>query len=165
MRVDAAWHRLARAPVLALAWVLCTVLAMALPAHGKEAAPATADPALEARVMRLSAELRCLVCQNETIAASNADLAVDLRNQVREMLRSGQTDSQVFDYMTARYGDFVLYRPPLKTITILLWFGPFVLLAGGLLGLWWMLRRRNRLPADQFEPDENDDAPADRLRS
>jgi len=165
MRVDAAWHRPARAPILALAWVLCAMLATAMPAHAKEAAPATADPVLEARVMRLSAELRCLVCQNETIAASNADLAVDLRNQVREMLRNGQTDRQVFDYMTARYGDFVLYRPPLKATTALLWFGPFVFLAGGLLGLWWMLRRRNRLPADQFEPDEHDDAPADRPRS
>ena len=164
MRVDTARHRLACAPVLALVWVLCTMLVLAPPAHGKEAAPASADPALEAHVMRLSAELRCLVCQNETIAASNADLAVDLRNQVREMLRSGQTDRQVFDYMTARYGDFVLYRPPLKTTTVLLWFGPFVFLAGGLLGLWWMLRRRNRLPADRFEPDENDDAPADRPR-
>ena len=165
MRVDWVWRERVRAPFLALAWVLCTMLAMALPAHGKEAAPASADPTLEAHVMRLSAELRCLVCQNETIAASNADLAVDLRNQVREMLRSGQTDRQVFDYMTARYGDFVLYRPPLKTTTVLLWFGPFVFLASGLLGLWWMLRRRNRLPADQFEPDENDDAPADRPRS
>ncbi len=165
MRVDWVWRERVRAPFLALAWGLCTMLAMALPAHGKEAAPASADPTLEAHVMRLSAELRCLVCQNETIAASNADLAVDLRNQVREMLRSGQTDRQVFDYMTARYGDFVLYRPPLKTTTVLLWFGPFVFLASGLLGLWWMLRRRNRLPADQFEPDENDDAPADRPRS
>ncbi|MDH4391737.1 MAG: cytochrome c-type biogenesis protein CcmH [Aquabacterium sp.] len=165
MRVDVLWRGLARAPGLALAWVLCAVLATALPAHGKEAAPATADPVLEAHVMRLSAELRCLVCQNETIAASHADLAVDLRNQVREMLRSGQTDRQVFDYMTARYGDFVLYRPPLKATTALLWFGPFVFLAGGLLGLWWLLRRRNRLPADQFEPDENDDVPADRPRS
>jgi cytochrome c-type biogenesis protein CcmH len=168
MRFDSIRRRLAGVPGLALAGVLCAVLAMAPPAQGKEAAPATADPALEAHVMRLSAELRCLVCQNETIAASHADLAVDLRNQVREMLRNGQTDRQVFDYMTARYGDFVLYRPPLKSTTALLWFGPFVFLAGGLAGLWWMLRRRNRLPADQFEPDENDEndaGPANRPRS
>jgi cytochrome c-type biogenesis protein CcmH len=166
MRVDGVWRRLlACAPGLALAWVLCALLATALPAHGNEAAPATADPALEAHVMRLSAELRCLVCQNETIAASHADLAVDLRNQVREMLRNGQTDRQVFDYMTARYGDFVLYRPPLKATTVLLWFGPFLFLTGGLLGLWWLLRQRNRLPADHFEPDENDDVPAEPPRS
>lgn len=140
-------------------------MALALPVvHAGEAAPATADPALEARVMRVASELRCLVCQNETIAASNAELAVDLRNQVREMLRSGQTERQVYDYMTARYGDFVLYRPPLNSTTVPLWFGPFVLLAGGLLGLWWMLWRRSRLPADQFEPDENDESPAERPR-
>jgi cytochrome c-type biogenesis protein CcmH len=123
-------------------------------AQAKEAAPASADPVLEARVMSVSSELRCLVCQNETIAASHADLAVDLRNQVRDMLREGKSEAYVFDYMTARYGDFVLYRPPLKSSTALLWFGPFVLLAAGLLGLWWMLRRRNRLPADQFDADE-----------
>jgi cytochrome c-type biogenesis protein CcmH len=134
-------------------------------AWAREAAPASADPALEERVMRVAAELRCLVCQNETIAASNAELAVDLRNQVREMLRNGQTERQVFDYMTARYGDFVLYRPPLKESTLALWFGPPVLLVVSLLGLWLMLRHRSRLPADRFEPDENDDSPADRPRS
>jgi cytochrome c-type biogenesis protein CcmH len=130
-----------------------------------EAAPASADPALEARVMRVAAELRCLVCQNETIAASNADLAVDLRNQVREMLGSGKTEKQVFEYMTARYGDFVLYRPPLKSTTAPLWFGPPILLVVALVGLWWMLRRRSRLPADHFELDESDDGPGDRTRS
>ena len=105
--------------------------------------------------MRVSSELRCLVCQNETIAASHADLAVDLRNQVREMLRQGKTEGEVFDYMTARYGDFVLYRPPLKSSTALLWFGPPVLLCAGLGALWLMLRRRNRLDADQFDADDS----------
>lgn len=123
-------------------------------AHAEEAVPASADPALEARVQRVASELRCLVCQNETIAASNAELAVDLRNQVREMLRAGQSEREVYDYMTARYGDFVLYRPPLKATTVLLWYGPFVLLVGALLWFWWLLRRRSRLPADRFEPDE-----------
>ncbi len=146
------------------ALLACCVLALPV-AWANEAAPASADPALEARVMRVAAELRCLVCQNETIAASNADLAVDLRNQVRDMLRSGQTERQVFDYMTARYGDFVLYRPPLKNTTAPLWFGPPLLLVVALVGLWWMLRRRSRLPADRFEPDENDDSTADRPRS
>jgi cytochrome c-type biogenesis protein CcmH len=132
------------------------VLAMASTlATAREAAPATDDPVLEARVMKVSSELRCLVCQNETIAASHADLAVDLRNQVREMLRAGKSEKEVFDYMTARYGDFVLYRPPVKGITALLWFGPPVLLGGGLLALWLMLRRRSRLAADQFDPDDS----------
>jgi cytochrome c-type biogenesis protein CcmH len=137
------------------------VLALsALAAQAGEAAPASADPALEARVMALAGELRCLVCQNETIAASHADLAVDLRNQVREMLRSGATEAQVLDYMTARYGDFVLYRPPLKSTTVLLWYGPALLLAGGLGGLWWVLRRRSKLAADRFEPEPDDDGEA-----
>ena len=126
------------------------------PALAREAAPATEDPVLEARVMRISSELRCLVCQNETIAASHADLAVDLRNQVREMLRQGKSEREIYDYMTARYGDFVLYRPPLKDTTALLWFGPAVLLVGGLVGLWVMLRRRSRLSPDQFDPDESE---------
>jgi cytochrome c-type biogenesis protein CcmH len=139
-------------------WLACAALwlsAACLPALAREAAPASEDPVLEARVMKVSSELRCLVCQNETIAASHADLAVDLRNQVREMLRAGKSEREVFDYMTARYGDFVLYRPPVKSTTALLWFGPPVLLGGGLLALWLMLRRRNRLAADQFDPDDS----------
>ncbi len=126
----------------------------AAPATASEAAPATADPALEARVMKVSSELRCLVCQNETIAASHADLAVDLRNQVREMLRAGKSEREVYDYMTARYGDFVLYRPPLKSTTVPLWFGPPILLGVGLLALWLLLRHRSKLPPERFEPDE-----------
>ncbi len=141
-------------------------LLAAVPAFAKEAAPASADPALEARVMRLSSELRCLVCQNETIAASNADLAVDLRNQVRDMLRKGRSDAEVMRYMTDRYGDFVLYRPPLKSTTWLLWYGPALLLVGGVGVLFFVLRRRSRLGADQFEPDRDDeDAPAASLPS
>jgi cytochrome c-type biogenesis protein CcmH len=124
-----------------------------------EAAPASADPVLEARVLRLSAELRCLVCQNQTIADSNAELAVDLRNQVRDMLRQGRADAEVLDYMTARYGDFVLYRPPLKGSTALLWFGPALLLVGGVGTLWWILYRRSRLAADRFEPELDDEPP------
>lgn len=145
------------AVVIAVVCVVAGSLLMAAPAQAKEAAPASADPALEARVMRLSNELRCLVCQNETIAASNADLAVDLRNQVRDMLRQGSSDAEVMRYMTDRYGDFVLYRPPLKSTTWLLWFGPAVLLVGGVGVLFVVLRRRSRLGADQFEPDLDDD--------
>jgi len=135
---------------------LVAVLALALLpllAPAKEAAPAAADPVLEARVLRLSAELRCLVCQNQTIADSHADLAQDLRRQVREMLVRGDSDQQVIDYMTARYGDFVLYRPPFKATTALLWIGPLLLLLGGITTLVLVLRRRGRMSADRFEPD------------
>ncbi len=108
------------------------ILAATAPwALAKEAAPAAADPALEQRVMALSAELRCLVCQNQTIADSSAPLAEDLRNQVREKMRQGVSDSEILGYMVARYGDFVLYRPPFKLTTVALWFGPLLLLAGG----------------------------------
>mgnify|MGYP001433906009 CR=1 FL=1 len=124
----------------------------------KQAAPAAADPAPEARMVEITSELRCLVCQNQTIADSHADLAVDLREEVRELLQGGQSKQQILDYMTARYGDFVLYRPPVKTTTWLLWFGPLLLLAGGLAGLAFVLRHRSRLAEDQFEPDEPDSA-------
>ena len=134
-------------------------------AGAKEAPLAAADPATEARMLRLAAELRCLVCQNQTIADSSAPLADDLRRQVREMIVRGDSDSQIIDFMTQRYGDFVLYRPPLKGITAALWFGPLALLVGGLTIFIVVLRRRNRLAADQFEPDQLDDdepAPAQR---
>ncbi len=100
------------------------------------------------------------MCQNQTIADSNADLAVDLRNQVREMLRQGKSQADIVDYMTARYGDFVLYRPPVKNTTALLWFGPPLLLGSGLLALWLILRRRSRMAASEFDPDEDDMATA-----
>ena len=125
-------------------------------AWANEAAPASADPALEARMMAISSELRCLVCQNQTIADSHAELAVDLRTQVRELLQAGKTDQQITDYMTARYGDFVLYRPPFKAATALLWIGPGVMVLIGLGALFMVLRRRSRMAADQFEPEEPD---------
>ncbi len=130
---------------------------VALCAAAREAQPAAADPALEARMLRIAAELRCLVCQNQTIADSDASLAVDLRRETREMLKQGKSDREVIDYMTARYGDFVLYRPPLKATTALLWFGPAVLLLGGGGVLILVLRRRSRLGAEVFEPDLDDD--------
>ena len=119
------------------------------------------DP-LEARTQLLAAQLRCLVCQNQTIADSNAPLAVDLKNQVRSQLAGGKSEAEVIDYMTARYGDFVLYKPPVKGSTLLLWGGPALLLLGALGGLALALRRRARSPDAAFEPDpmENDDDPA-----
>ena len=123
-------------------------------ASARDAEPMAANPQLEARMMAMAAELRCLVCQNQTIADSHADLAQDLRQQVREMLQKGQSDAQIIDYMTQRYGDFVLYRPPVKSTTALLWYGPALLMLGGLGVLAVVLRRRSKLPDDQFEPDQ-----------
>ena len=113
-------------------------------AQTKVAPNTSADPVLEARMMVIAEELRCLVCQNETIAASSADLAVDLKNQIRIKLNEGQSQKQILDFMVQRYGDFVLYRPPLKTTTVLLWVGPFVLLSIALLMLVLNVRRRRR---------------------
>ena len=123
-------------------------------AQATEALPAVQDPQREAQMMRIASELRCLVCQNQTIADSHAELAIDLRQQVRELLDKGQTETQIFEYMTARYGDFVLYRPPFKGITILLWLGPATMVLVGLGTLLWVLRRRSRMAQDQFESDD-----------
>lgn len=117
----------------------------ALSGGAQQARPMAEDPVLEERVLAIAGDLRCLVCQNETIAASRADLAVDLRNQVREQLRSGKSEREIRDYMVQRYGDFVLYKPPIKPITWLLWIGPFVLLAAMAAWLWRTLRRRRAL--------------------
>lgn len=129
-------------------------LLMILPVAAREATPMASDPALEARVMVIAEELRCLVCQNETIAASHADLAVDLRAQIRSKLAQGQTNQQILDFMVERYGDFVLYRPPLKPLTLLLWVGPFalLLLAAGVLAL--NVRRLRRSATEALSPAE-----------
>ncbi|MEO5770456.1 MAG: cytochrome c-type biogenesis protein [Burkholderiaceae bacterium] len=150
-------------------WGLLLAAILVSAAVAKEAAPATADPVLEARVQRVAAELRCLVCQNQTIADSTSDLANDLRREVREQLKRGVSDDQVVQYMTDRYGDFVRYRPPFKGSTALLWLGPAALLALGLVVLVTVLRRRAKLGPEAFEPDEDDvlDAaavPAERSR-
>jgi cytochrome c-type biogenesis protein CcmH len=106
-------------------------------------APSTfADPVLEARVLAIAEELRCLVCQNETIAASHADLAIDLRKQIRTKLTEGQSQQQILDFMADRYGDFVLYRPRLKASTVMLWAGPFALLLIAFTALAMNIRRR-----------------------
>ena len=124
------------------------------------ALPALAqDAALEQRVTQLANELRCLVCQNQTLADSNAPLAVDLRNQIREQLKSGAGERDVIEFMVARYGDFVLYRPPLKASTVALWAGPFAFLALGI----WILARRLRRPAEGPELSEAERARAAKL--
>lgn len=128
-----------------LAIYLLLLLFMAGPAVAQEARPMAEDPVLEERLMNLSRELRCLVCQNETLADSRADLAVDLRNEIREQMKAGKTDQEIIAFLTARYGDFVLYRPPVKGTTYFLWFGPFVLLLGGLFLLFRYLKQRRQL--------------------
>lgn len=124
------------------------VLALLLVASAAFAAP---DPALDARLKKLEEELRCLVCQNQSLADSNAPLAEDLRREVRALAATGKNDEQIKEFLVARYGDFVLYDPPVKRITWLLWFGPFVLLAGGV-GIWWMIARRRRKGDDDDGP-------------
>ena len=126
-------------------FVLLLGLVLAGAVLAKEAPTVAADPLLEKRVMALAAELRCLVCQNQTIADSHAELAIDLKNQVRDKLRQGQSEQQVLDYMVARYGDFVLFQPQVKSTTWLLWFGPFILLVLGFIALIVMLRKRRLL--------------------
>ena len=130
------------------------LLAACFSLFAKEAAPEAADPVLEARMVKITSELRCLVCQNQTIADSNASLAVDLRREARALIKQGKSDAEVVDYMTARYGDFVLYRPPLRATTLLLWFGPALMLAGGAAVLVIVLRRRSRMAADAFDADD-----------
>jgi cytochrome c-type biogenesis protein CcmH len=123
---------------------LVVLLALGPRALAGEAQPAAADPALEERVTALATELRCLVCQNQTLADSNAPLAVDLRNQIRERMREGASERDIIGFMVERYGDFVLYRPPLKATTLLLWVGPIALMIGGLAVLYYRLARRRR---------------------
>lgn len=108
------------------------------------------NPADQARFDRLSQELRCLVCQNQNLADSNADLATDLRREIYTMIRQGRSDQEIIEFMVARYGDFVLYRPPVKSTTYLLWFGPFILFLAGLLIMLRLIRQRAR---SESQPD------------
>jgi cytochrome c-type biogenesis protein CcmH len=112
-------------------------------ASAKDAAPLADDPLTEQRLISISEEMRCLVCQNESLAGSRSELANDLRREIRILIKEGKSDDQIRSFMVERYGDFVLYRPPVKPITWLLWIGPFVILAIGIVGLLMYLRRRN----------------------
>ena len=118
-----------------------------------------ADAAFDVRLKKLESELRCLVCQNQTLADSNAMLAEDLRREVRDLALSGKSDAEIRAYLVARYGDFVLYDPPLKRTTWLLWIGPFALLAGGA-ALWWTILRRREDAAKAMPPPADPDAEA-----
>jgi cytochrome c-type biogenesis protein CcmH len=130
------------------------MLSLAHGAWAGEAAPAAANPALEERVTALASELRCLVCQNQTLADSNAPLAVDLRNQIREKMQQGASERAIVDYMVSRYGDFVLYRPPFKSTTVLLWAGPILLMIAGLATLFFRLARRRAEPKAELSDEE-----------
>jgi cytochrome c-type biogenesis protein CcmH len=127
--------------VLLLAALACTL------ALAKEAAPLADDPVVEQRLIAISEEMRCLVCQNESLAGSRAELAQDLRRELRELIRAGKSDAEIKEFMVSRYGDFVLYRPPVKPTTWLLWAGPFVLMIGGVIALLVYLRRRGQAVA------------------
>lgn len=147
----------ARLTALVTLFAVVGMAAVAAPAS----APAAPADALEARTQQLATQLRCLVCQNQTIADSHAPLALDLKQQVRTQLEQGRNEAEIIQYMTDRYGDFVLYNPPLKSSTALLWAAPALLMAAALGGLALALRRRARLSDDAFEPDpEADDASA-----
>lgn len=121
---------------------LAAALALGASAQAGQAQPLAQDPVLEARLQAIARELRCLVCQNDSIAASNAPLAVDLRQQIRVKLAQGDSDAQIVDFLVARYGDFVRYRPPLKASTVLLWVGPFALLFAAVFALLRHIRQR-----------------------
>ncbi len=124
--------------------LLCCTLMFSGAVMAKEAAPMATDVEVEKRMVAISEELRCLVCQNESLSGSHAELAQDLRREIRKMIGEGKSDKEILDFMVARYGDFVRYRPPMKPTTWLLWGGPFLLLAGGIAGLIAFLRRRAR---------------------
>lgn len=124
-------------------YALLLVLLACTGVGAKEASPLAEDPVVEQRLIAISEELRCLVCQNESLAGSRADLAMDLRRELRTLIKQGKTDAEIREFMVSRYGDFVLYRPPVKPITWLLWAGPFGLMAAGLVALFVYLRRRN----------------------
>ncbi len=132
-------------------------------ASAKEATPMADDPVLEERVMELSEELRCLVCQNQTIADSDADLAVDMRSEVRNKMKEGWSDDQIVDYLVDRYGNFVRYSPPLNITTFLLWFGPALLLILGVVLLFYSLRNRRKQVAVTTSLSEQDQQRAQAL--
>jgi cytochrome c-type biogenesis protein CcmH len=139
----------ARAVALALlATGIMTSFAYAAAVQPVDTNGQLADPALQTRFERITQELRCLVCQNESIADSNADLAVDLRRQVREMLVAGKSDDSIFDFMTDRYGEFVRFRPPLEGKTLLIWGAPGVMLLLGGVIVYRVVRQRSRMPLD-----------------
>jgi cytochrome c-type biogenesis protein CcmH len=123
---------------------LFLALQCAVGVHANEAVPLAEDPVVEQRLVIIAEELRCLVCQNESLAGSRADLAMDLRREVRTLIKAGKSDAEIKDFLVSRYGDFVLYRPPVKPTTWLLWFGPLLLLVGAIALLISIIRRNQK---------------------
>jgi cytochrome c-type biogenesis protein CcmH len=146
------------APLGALVIGLFLAWTAAFAANGATEAALAADPVAEKRLLKLSEELRCLVCQNQNIADSNAELAQDLRREIRSMIGAGKSDREIIDFMVVRYGDFVLYRPPVKGTTLLLWGGPVVLLIFGIFILVRYQRRRAKRVAAEDKPLSAEDA-------
>src|SRR3546814_3922415 len=138
-------------------WLFLLCAAVSLPSFGNSGAT-------ETRMLDIATELRCIVCQNETIAASRADFAVDLRERIREQINIGKSDAEIQAYMVARYGEFILYRPPLKATTLLLWFGPILLLISGFLVLLRTLRRLKRSDIELSFSDDELGRPSCRVR-
>ena len=135
--------------------LLICIVAPATIAQVRRPEPVKDDPAIEQRLQKLSQELRCLVCQNETLADSRADLAEDLRDEIREQMKAGKSDKEIIAFLTERYGQFILYRPQVTPTTYLLWFGPFVLLLIGLAVLFYYIRQRRELiPEKPLTSDE-----------
>ncbi len=122
--------------------MLCLALMMPTISWSKEAIPLAEDPEVEARMLELTENLRCLVCQNETIAGSRADFSNDIRREIREQIKANKSDQEILDFMVERYGDFVLYDPPVKPTTLFLWFGPLAIFVIGMIALILYLRRR-----------------------
>jgi len=137
-----------------LVCLLAALLLLPLGLQAREAPPVATDEKVEQRLNAIAEELRCLVCQNESLAASRADLAMDLKREVREMIKAGKTDAEIRDFMVKRYGDFVLYRPPLKESTLLLWLGPFALLVAGFAVLALFVRRRRATQATTLTAED-----------
>ena len=138
-------------------FLACICLALFIHiAHADEAAPLASDPVLEQRLVSISEEMRCLVCQNESLSGSRSELAQDLRREIRDLIKQGKTDAEIRTFMVDRYGDFILYRPPVKPTTWLLWIGPFVLMFAGIVALLMYLRRRNtQVATTSLSDDEN----------
>jgi len=146
-------------------FILASVFLLASPILlANEATPIADDPVVEQRLIAISEEMRCLVCQNESLAGSRADLAQDLRQEIRGLIRQGKTDDEIRAFMVERYGDFVLYRPPVKPITWLLWIGPFIILLGGILALLLYVRRRGDMTKKILLSDVENERIDDLLR-
>ena len=140
--------------VLLIGALLFSLVTLASSANATEAAALAQDPVIEKRLIAISSELRCLVCQNESLAASQAELAVDLRNQIKELIKDNKTDQEILNYLTSRYGDFVLYRPPFKPLTWALWTAPAILAIAGLFILFRRTRKKNTAPVAKLNADE-----------